>query len=193
MSEKTKGFTLLELLIVIGILAILAGVVVLVLNPAELLRQARDSQRISDLSTMRSAISLYLASVDAPNIGVGACVTTCYVNIDVDNAASEGCAGTTDGLIAGPNGAARHGTKSDLPNAVRLVNASGWVPINFAGIPGGSPVGVLPVDPINNTTHFYSYACDGTKFTFEMIFRKLCSLILISRFLIFKYKFLICF
>ena len=57
MSEKTKGFTLLELLIVIGILAILAGVVVLVLNPAELLRQARDSQRISDLSTMRSAIS----------------------------------------------------------------------------------------------------------------------------------------
>ena len=32
-----KGFTLIELVIVIGILAILATVVVLVLNPAQLL------------------------------------------------------------------------------------------------------------------------------------------------------------
>lgn len=38
-----KGFTLIELLIVIGILAVLATAVIMVLNPAELLKQARDS------------------------------------------------------------------------------------------------------------------------------------------------------
>jgi hypothetical protein len=31
---------------------------VLTVNPAEMLRQSRDSQRISDLSTLRSALSL---------------------------------------------------------------------------------------------------------------------------------------
>ena len=57
-----RGFTLIELLVVIAILAILATITVVVLNPAELLRQARDSTRISELGSLRSAIALYLAS-----------------------------------------------------------------------------------------------------------------------------------
>ncbi|MDD4819148.1 MAG: prepilin-type N-terminal cleavage/methylation domain-containing protein, partial [Candidatus Colwellbacteria bacterium] len=40
MNKKT-AFTLVELLIVIAILAVLAAAVVIVLNPAELLAQAR--------------------------------------------------------------------------------------------------------------------------------------------------------
>ncbi|MBI2591422.1 MAG: type II secretion system protein [Candidatus Brennerbacteria bacterium] len=60
--EIRKGFTLIELLVVIAILAILATITVVVLNPAELLKQARDSTRISELASLRSAISLYLAS-----------------------------------------------------------------------------------------------------------------------------------
>ena len=58
-KHKQKGFTLIELLIVIAIIAILAVVVVLTLNPAELLRQARDSNRISDFATIKSALALY--------------------------------------------------------------------------------------------------------------------------------------
>ena len=61
--KKQKGFTLIELLIVIAIIAILAVVVVLTLNPAELLRQARDSNRISDFATIKSALSLYAEDV----------------------------------------------------------------------------------------------------------------------------------
>src|SRR3989344_7405494 len=68
---KTKGFTLLELVIVIGILAVLGTVSVLVLNPAQLFAQARDTTRIQDLDTMKSALSLYLASVSSPDLDSG--------------------------------------------------------------------------------------------------------------------------
>lgn len=44
-----KSFTLIELLIVIGILTVLAVAVVLVLKPTDLVKQARDATRMSDL------------------------------------------------------------------------------------------------------------------------------------------------
>ncbi|MGC9603563.1 MAG: type II secretion system protein, partial [Minisyncoccia bacterium] len=46
-GRPLTGFTLIELLVVIGILGTLATAVVLVLNPAQLLAQARDSTRLS--------------------------------------------------------------------------------------------------------------------------------------------------
>ena len=64
-----RGFTLVELLIVIAILAVLSVTVVVVLNPAELLKQARDSTRISDLASINSAIALYLTDIASPGIG----------------------------------------------------------------------------------------------------------------------------
>ena len=60
MKSKNSGFTLLELLIVIAIIAVLSVALVIVLNPAEALRKSRDAQRISDLTTLKKAIGLYL-------------------------------------------------------------------------------------------------------------------------------------
>jgi len=54
-----KGFTLVELLIVIAILAILAAGVVVVINPGELLAQARDSTRLRDFRSLNQAIALF--------------------------------------------------------------------------------------------------------------------------------------
>ena len=48
--QKNKGFTLVELLVVIAIVAILAAVVVLIINPLELTRRGRDAARLTDLS-----------------------------------------------------------------------------------------------------------------------------------------------
>src|SRR5437867_2269882 len=65
-KRNHKGFTLLELLIVIAIIAILSAVTVIVLNPAEMLRKARDSRRISDMSNIRTAIAIWLTTTSTP-------------------------------------------------------------------------------------------------------------------------------
>jgi prepilin-type N-terminal cleavage/methylation domain-containing protein len=59
MLSSRRGFTLIELLVVIAIIAVLAIVVVLTLNPAQLLKQSRDSGRLSDMNTITSALNIY--------------------------------------------------------------------------------------------------------------------------------------
>lgn len=58
---RGKGFTLIELLIVIAIIAILAIIIIIAINPSKILEKSRDSQRFSDLTTLATAINLYLA------------------------------------------------------------------------------------------------------------------------------------
>lgn len=54
--KKQKGFTLIEILVVIGIIAVLAGVVLVAVNPARQFKQARDSQRLANINTILNAI-----------------------------------------------------------------------------------------------------------------------------------------
>jgi len=137
-----QGFTLIELIIVIGILAILATVVVLVLNPAELLAQARDSQRMSDLGTIKSAIALYLATANSPTIGAGpTCTATCTQN-------------------------PFSGTETVTTSTV--VTGAGWVKVDLSGTTGGSPLATLPLDPTNNDSYHYAYAGNDSAKTFEL-------------------------
>ncbi len=55
-GRDRAGFTLLEVLMVIGILAILAAVVLVAINPARQFKIARDSQRSANISTILNAI-----------------------------------------------------------------------------------------------------------------------------------------
>ena len=74
-----SAFTLIELLIVIAVIAVLSVVVVLALNPAELLRQSRDANRLSDMASLSSAVSLYLE--DSGGTGAIGLSSTSYMSV----------------------------------------------------------------------------------------------------------------
>lgn len=52
-----RGFTLLEVLIVIGILAVLAAAVLVAVNPTRQFKIARDTQRLANVNAIANAIS----------------------------------------------------------------------------------------------------------------------------------------
>src|SRR5579859_3908199 len=54
-----KGFTLIELLVAIAIMGVLAGVVLLVLNPVAQLQKANDARRKADLNAIQRALEVY--------------------------------------------------------------------------------------------------------------------------------------
>ena len=56
MTRSHKGFTLLEILLVVAIISILAGIVIVAINPARQLGSTRDAQRKSDIGTIYKAV-----------------------------------------------------------------------------------------------------------------------------------------
>ena len=61
LKQTPKGFTLIEILVVIGIIAILAAVVIIAINPARQFAQARNSQRQSNIESILNAVGQNLA------------------------------------------------------------------------------------------------------------------------------------
>jgi prepilin-type N-terminal cleavage/methylation domain-containing protein len=56
-----RGFTLIEILVVIGIIAVLAAVVLVAINPSRQFKLARDSQRVSNVNALLNSISQNIA------------------------------------------------------------------------------------------------------------------------------------
>ncbi|MDD5749381.1 MAG: FISUMP domain-containing protein [Patescibacteria group bacterium] len=57
----SRGFTLLELIVVIAIVAFLAAAVFILVNPAKRIGQAQDAQRLRDIQALVRALDLYTA------------------------------------------------------------------------------------------------------------------------------------
>jgi prepilin-type N-terminal cleavage/methylation domain-containing protein len=64
MTARIKGFTLVELLIVIALLGVLAAAVLAAINPLEQANRARDTRVKSDASQLLAAIDRYFVSQD---------------------------------------------------------------------------------------------------------------------------------
>jgi prepilin-type N-terminal cleavage/methylation domain-containing protein len=163
--SRRRAFTLIELLIVIAIIAILSIVVVLALNPAELLRQSRDQNRLSDLDTLTHAVSLFQTDVAVvSSIGSLGSSTLVYVSLSDPNASTSAGSNCSSLNLPGlPAGSAYHCAG---PNFYRKTDGSGWIPLNFSSITTGSPLGQLPIDPQNSSSSrlYYTYATNGSKY-----------------------------
>lgn len=80
-KKASKGFTLLEILLVVAAIAVLAGIVIVAINPSKQLADTRNAQRRSDVNSILNAVYQY--SIDNGSIPstitetpTGVCTTT---------------------------------------------------------------------------------------------------------------------
>jgi type IV pilus assembly protein PilA len=117
-----KGFTLLEILLVVGIIAILAGIVIVALNPTKQFASVRNTQRKANLSELNKA--LYQYYIDHSHYP--ATLTTTLTEICATGASS-----TPTGIVC-----------------TGLVDLSALVPTYLVAIPTdpqGSTLSLIPV------------------------------------------------
>jgi len=60
--SSQNGFTLIEILVVMGLIAALAAIVIIALNPARYFAQARNTQRTSNITSILDAVGQNMAS-----------------------------------------------------------------------------------------------------------------------------------
>lgn len=153
MGKKTiPSFTLLELIIVMGLIGILALVIIQILKPQELFKKGKDAQRITDMQFNNSVIDI--VKQESPTAYLGE-AKKIYLSL-VD--ASSTCGTWKNKLPRLPTGysfaCSANPEKAD---------GTGWLPINFTET-SMTKINALPVDPVNEPPNFYMYATDGKNY-----------------------------
>lgn len=167
-TEAAEGFTLIELIITIAVIAALATTVILVINPVNLFKEARDSQRIADVEQMNRAASFYAANVG--DIPTAICNGMCHVGLPTDLLNNHNMVGLGSAQKCG-NRYNNGNNGTTVTSTVQSVNANGWPGIDLTAISLGAPLSAWPLDPktvitlngsnliIFASSFYYSFAC----------------------------------
>ena len=130
----TAGFTLIEILLVVALIALLAGIVIIAVNPAKQLADGRNARRRADVSTILNAVYQY----EIDNNGQKPAV----INQNAD------CSGTASNEICRTGG--------DCTNLTDLVNLT----TNQTYLPEIPVDPSLPASG-NNTGYFINQTTNG--------------------------------
>ena len=152
-KREVYSFTLVELIIVLAILALLAGFVIYALAPGSLLDQFNDQKRITELRSIKEAID-YLNIWAQGTLNLG---TSTIVYLSLPDNTSTTCASYT--LPPLPSG---YSYSCKPESTYRKVDGTGWIPIDFRESDLSTLLVALPVDPVNDATYHYSYNSGGS-------------------------------
>jgi hypothetical protein len=118
------------------------------------------------MATLTSALNLYTtdqAGVSSFSLGNSSNTYISVYDPSATSTAGDQCQG-----LGIPSLSTSSGQSWECPasSSYRNVNSTGWIPVNFSSISGGSPFGNLPVDPANQTSTglFYGYNTNGSQF-----------------------------
>jgi len=144
-KSSFSGFTLIELLVVMGILGVLMAVTLLVINPTEYFKRARNSTRGTDITNLKQALQLY--SVDT-GTDLGTPDHIVYVSLPDANA---NCSSWSLPTLTAP-----FTYQCATPANYKKADGTGWLPFNFS-TGAYKTLAVLPVDPVNNANNYYTF------------------------------------
>ena len=105
--SSRQGFTLLEILLVVAALGILAGIVILAINPGKQLGDTRNAARKVDVNTIINGVYQYSLDNNGTlptTIGVASCLTVATSEICRSTIATSSCSGyvnLTDTITVG--------------------------------------------------------------------------------------------
>ena len=124
--SKYRGFTMLEILLVVAAIAILAGIVIVAINPAKQLGDTRNARRASDVNAILNGVYQYMIdNEEIPSNIYGGSGCPGLDSFEICKSGNNSCNGLTDLSVLTDNGTYLVALPED-PTSQTSANGTGY-------------------------------------------------------------------